>query len=185
MKTRHFPASALLFESGAQDIDDYAANQPVLDLRDYLNGPLTACGVFFGLTARLTRRLTVEMSASWTENRGTLDERFRYDDGETGERRWNMAFADSRNFTAQAQDVEGTATGVQSGNAAVMRYRLRLARDKGTIIVGMEDWFYLMQDGTLINRARMTKFGFKVGEIVACFTKGARGDTAALQVNPE
>jgi len=35
----------------------------------------------------------------------------------------------------------------------------------------MEDWFYLMDDGRLINRARMSKFGLKVGELFVSFSK--------------
>ena len=176
MKTKHFPGSGLLFDLGSQSIDAYAAGTPVLDLRDYLNGPLTAAGVFFGLSGRVERRFTVDMLGRWSTNSGTLDERFRYDNGETGDRRWNLAFADDRTFTATARDVEGVAAGAQNGNAAAMRYRLRVSTARREIVVGMEDWFYLMDDGTLINRARMSKFGLKVGELMVSFRRGS--DTA-------
>lgn len=176
MKTRHFPGSSLLFDLGAQGVDDYAAARPVLDLRDYLCGPLIASGLFFGLSGRVERRFTVDMVGRWNGNRGTLDERFRYDDGETGERRWALAFAEDGSFVASAHDVEGTAAGAQAGNAAAMRYRLRVPRAAGEIVVGMEDWFYLMEDGTLINRARMSKFGIKVGELVVTFRRRPAGD---------
>jgi hypothetical protein len=35
----------------------------------------------------------------------------------------------------------------------------------------MEDWFYLQDDGTLINRTKMRKFGLTVGELVIAFRK--------------
>ena len=173
MKTRHFPGSGLLFVLGSQSVDDYAAGTPVLDLRDYLNGPLTAAGVFFGLSGRVERRFTADMVGRWSAKSGTLDESFRYDNGETGDRRWNLTFAADGTFTATAHDVEGTAAGAQSGNAAAMRYRLRVSTARREIVVGMEDWFYLMDDGTLINRARMSKFGLKVGELMASFRRGS------------
>ena len=179
MKTRHFPGSGLLFDLGSQSVDAYAAGTPVLDLRDYLNGPLIAAGVFFGLSGRVERRFTVDMVGHWSANKGTLDERFRYDNGETGDRRWNLTFADNGTFTATAHDVEGMATGAQNGNAAAMRYRLRVQTAGREIVVGMEDWFYLMDDGTLINRARMSKFGLKVGELLVSFRRrsdAARGE---------
>ena len=179
MKTGHFPGSGLLFDLRSQSVDAYAAGTPVLDLRDYLNGPLTAAGVFFGLSGRVERRFTVDMIGRWSADRGTLDERFRYDNGETGDRRWNLTFAEDGTFTATADDVEGVAAGAQSGNAAAMRYRLRLPKAGREIVVGMEDWFYLMDDGTLINRARMSKFGLKVGELMVSFRRrpdAARGD---------
>ena len=182
-KKRHFPGSALLFELGAQSIDDYAAQRPVLDLRHYLNGALAGSGVFFGLSGRVERRFTVDMTGCWRGNQGTVDEHFRYHDGETGDRRWSLVFADNGTFTATAQDVQGTATGAQRGNAAVMRYRLRLPRAAGTITVGMEDWFYLMEDDMLVNRARMTKFGLKVGEVVACFRQRDFGEPPAVHAD--
>ncbi|MCY3980308.1 MAG: DUF3833 domain-containing protein [Alphaproteobacteria bacterium] len=171
MRTRHFPGSGFLFDLGSQSVDDYAAETPVLDLRDYLSGPLSACGVFFGLSGRAERRFTVDMIGRWLDGKGTLDERFRYDDGRIDERCWSLTFSGDGTFTATAHDVEGEATGVQRGNAAMMRYRLRVPRAKGDIVVSMEDWFYLMDDGRLINRARMSKFGLKVGELFVSFSK--------------
>ena len=173
MKTRHFPGSGLLFEFGSQDVDEYAAETPTLDLRDYLSGPLTASGVFFGLSGQAERRFTVELAGHWEGNRGIVDERFHYENGETSDRRWNLSFADDGTFAATAGDVEGTAKGAQRGNTAAMRYRLWVPRAGSEIVVGMEDWFYLMEDGTLINRARMSKFGLKVGELLVSFRKRA------------
>ena len=175
MNTKPLPDPQTGVGYGLRGIDSYAAESPVLDLREYLNGPLTAAGVFFGLSGRVDRRFTVEMVGQTSGNKVTLNEWFRYDDGETGERCWEMEFQDHGNFAATAQDVEGKANGAQRGNAAVMRYRLRLPRQKGEIVVGMKDWFYLTDDGTLINRARMSKFGIKVGEVVASFRRNEPG----------
>ncbi len=184
MKTRHFPGSGLLFDFGTRDIEAYSAEKPALDLRNYLRGPLTASGVFLGLSGRVERRFTIDMAGNWSGNHGTLDERFRYDDGETGERLWNLVFADNGSFTATAHDLKGMAAGMQRGNAAVMRYRMRVPRGKGEVVVGMEDWFYLVDDGTLVNQARMSKFGLKVGELVAAIRKRSADDAPAAPESP-
>ena len=181
MRFRHFPGSSLLFDFGAQAVEDYAAETPVLDLRTYLNGRLSASGVFVGLSGRVERRFTIDMVGRWSGSTGTLDERFHYDDGRTDDRRWNLIFADDGTFSATAHDVEGAATGVQCGCAAAMRYRLRVPRANGTILVGMEDWFYLTDDGTLINRARMSKFGLKVGELFVSLRKGDAPEASAVR----
>ncbi len=173
MKTRHIPGSGLLFEFGSQRLESYATERPILDLRGYLSGPVTASGIFSGISGRVERRFTIDLAGRWSGNRGMVEERFRYDDGTGGERVWRLVFSNDRNFTATAHDLEGEATGAQSGNAAVMRYRMLVPRSKGGVIVEMEDWFYLVEDGTLINRARMSRFGLKVGEIVAAFRNGA------------
>jgi hypothetical protein len=67
--------------------------------------------------------------------------------------------------------VVGEALGMQTGNAAKMTYRLRIPREGDEIVVSMEDWFYLQDDGTLINRTKMRKFGVTVGELVIAFRK--------------
>ena len=175
MKTKRVPGPRTGFLSRSDGLDGYAAGTPVLDLRSYLCGTLVASGAFFGLTGRMERRFEIEMVGRWSGNRGTLDERLCYDNGEAVDRRWTLAFADDGTFTATAPDVEGAAPGAQRGHAAVMRYRLRLPRPRGEIVVGMEDRFFLLNDGTLINRARMSKFGLKVGEVIAFFRRHAAG----------
>ena len=60
---------------------------------------------------------------------------------------------------------------MQTGNAATMTYRLRIPREDGEIVVSMEDWFYLQDDGTLINKTKMRKYGLTVGELVIAFRK--------------
>ena len=171
MKFRHIPGSNALFDFGSRNIQTYASEKPILDLREYLVGPLQASGVFFGISGMITRRFTLSMVGKWSGNKGTLDEDFRFHDGEIGHRCWSLKVNDNGTFSATADDVEGHAQGVQSGNTAVMSYRLNVLRKQRKITVHMEDWLYLLDDGTLINRARMTKFGLKVGEIVAFFYK--------------
>jgi len=156
---------------GSQALEDYAAETPRLDLREYLSGPLTASGIFFDHAGRASLRFVVDMEGSWDGDTGQLAERFRYSDGRSDERVWNIRFQDGNRFTATAHDVVGEAKGSQRGNAAMMEYRLRVPRDDGEIVVAMEDWLYLQEDGTLINRTRMSKFGLTVGELVVAFRK--------------
>ena len=173
MKTRLARGLRPGFLSRSDGLDAYAAGTPVLDLRSYLCGTLSASGAFFGLTGRMERRFEMEMVGRWSGNRGTLDERLCYDNGESMDRRWTLDFADDGTFVATAPDVEGPAPGAQRGHAAVMHYRLRLPWRQGEIVVGMEDRFFLLDDGTLVNRARMSKFGLKVGEVIAFFRRDA------------
>lgn len=156
---------------GRQALEDYASETPRLDLREYLSGSLDATGIFFDRTGRAAVRFTVEIDGRWTGDEGTLDERFRYSDGRSETRTWKIRFADDTRFTATAGDTVGEATGAQTGNAATMRYRLRIPREQGEVVVSMEDWFYLQADGTLINRATMRKFGLTVGEVLVVFRK--------------
>jgi len=175
VKLRHFPGTNLLYDIGTQSVKDYVDEKPSLDLREFLNGPISGSGAFFGFGAKQVRRFTITMNGSWSGNVGKIEEEFCYHDGEKGDRCWNMNFGSAGSFTATAHDVVDQAHGLQCGNSSLMRYKMIIPRGKGQIIVSMEDWFFLMEDGILINRARMTKFGLKVGEIIASFQKNPQG----------
>lgn len=151
---------------------DYAAATPKLDIRSYLNGPLTAKGILFDYTGKADLMFHVTMQGSWKGNTGTLQEHFTYSDGRTEQRTWTIQFSDDHHFTATAGDVIGVAKGTQHGNAVNMRYRLNATRASGdTITLSMDDWMYLLDEHTLINRTKMRKFGLTVGELVITFEK--------------
>ena len=69
---------------------DYAAEKPVLDLKTYFNGELTAHGIFTDRSGKVVRRFTVAMTGTWQGAEGTLDERFTYSDGTTERRVWRL-----------------------------------------------------------------------------------------------
>lgn len=151
---------------------DYADVKPALDIRHYLNGPLTAKGILYDYSGKADLMFHVKMKGSWKGNEGTLEEHFTYSDGRTEARTWTITFTDDHHFTATAGDVEGKAIGTQHGNTVNMRYTLNAKRASGdTITLSMDDWMYLLDGKTLINRTKMRKFGLTVGELVITFEK--------------
>ena len=162
---------AVLGGCSSVHVQDYANNTPVLDIRNYLNGDLEAWGVFIDRKGKAEPSFHVIMKGSWQGNTGTLQEYFTYSDGKKDERVWTFTFADEHNFTATAHDVIGTAKGSQYGNAVNMNYVLALKTKESTHNVNMEDWLYLMDEKTVINRTWMSKFGINVGELVITFRK--------------
>jgi len=152
-------------------VTDYAAQKPVLELRDYFNGTLDAYGVFTDRSGQVVKRFTVVMECSWQGDQGVLDEVFSYSDGTTQRRVWRLQrLADGR-FTGQADDVVGTAQGQQSGNALHWTYTLALPVDGRIIEVQFDDWMYLMNDKVMLNKAAMRKWGVGLGEVTLSFVK--------------
>jgi hypothetical protein len=152
-------------------VTDYAAQKPVLELRDYFNGTLDAYGVFTDRSGQVVKRFTVVMECSWQGDQGVLDEVFSYSDGTTQRRVWRLQrLADGR-FTGQADDVVGTAQGQQSGNAFHWTYTLALPVDGRIIEVQFDDWMYLMSDKVMLNKAAMRKWGVGLGEVTLSFVK--------------
>jgi hypothetical protein len=151
---------------------DYAAATPKLDIRQYLNGKLEAWGILFDYTGKADLHFHVTMEGSWKGNVGTLKEDFVYSDGRKDQRIWTITFTDDENFTATAHDVEGTAVGSQAGNAANMKYTLNAVRGNGDkVTLSMDDWLFLVDDKTVMNRTKMRKFGVTVGELMIAFRK--------------
>jgi hypothetical protein len=150
---------------------DYAAEKPVLDLKTYFDGELVAHGIFSDRSGQVVRRFTVQMTGSWSGNEGTLDERFTYSDGKTERRVWRLTDEGGGRWSGRADDVVGVAEGQASGNALNWRYTLKLPVDGSVYEVQFDDWMFLMDDRVMLNKAVMSKFGIRLGEVTLAFRR--------------
>ena len=149
----------------------YAAEKPVLDLKTYFNGTIDAWGMFQDRSGKVIKRFTVLMKCSWQGNQGVLDEDFTYSDGTKEKRVWRLTETAPGAYIGKAGDVVGEAIGSAAGNALNWRYVLALPVDGKVYNVDFDDWMYLIDDKVMVNRAVMSKFGFKLGEVLLSFTK--------------
>lgn len=156
---------------GSVDVQRYAAERPVLDLREYFNGTLDAHGVFQDRSGEVVKRFHVLIEAGWEGNIGTLDEHFTYSDGTTQRRVWTITRHGDGRYTGTAGDVIGEAVGEAAGNALRWRYVLELPVDGKTYHVDFDDWMFLMDERVMLNRSVMSKFGFRLGEVMLSFYK--------------
>ena len=150
----------------AQKPEDYA-DGPTFNLREHLNGPIACEGIIYGPTGRVSSRFTADFEASWDGNAGVMTEHFRYDSGTVQDREWQLTVDDAGNVLADAGDLVGQGTGVQSGSGVRLSYRIRLPESAGGHVLDVVDWMYLLDNGTIVNRSQFRKFGIKVAELVA------------------
>ncbi len=150
---------------------DYASEKPLLDLKTYFNGPMVAHGLFTDRSGKVARRFTVQMTGTWNGNEGTLDERFTYSDGKTERRVWRLTDLGNGRYSGRADDVVGEAVGIAAGNALNWRYTLALPVDGKVYEVQFDDWMYLMDEKVMLNKAVMSKFGIRLGEVTLSFHK--------------
>lgn len=149
----------------------YSDQKPVLELDRYFNGRVVAHGLFQKRGGEVVKRFTVAMDCHWEGNQGILDESFTYSDGSTQRRVWKLTkHADGR-YTGRADDVVGEAQGQVAGNAFHWNYTLRLPVDDTEYEVQFDDWMFLIDERVMLNRATMTKFGIRLGEVLLSFTK--------------
>jgi hypothetical protein len=161
---------------------DYAAEKPAFDLRHYFDGVVDAYGVFTDRSGKVVKRFTVVMRCSWTTaadgtEEGVLDEDFTYADGSQQKRVWRLrrvagdGGSSAARYVGRADDVVGEAQGAESGNAFRWGYTLRLPVDGKEYEVQFDDWMYRMNDRVVLNKATMSKFGIRLGEVTLSFTK--------------
>jgi len=163
----------LLSGCSSMKVSDLADTGPRFDLFEYFEGNTRAWGIFQGRGGELKRQFVVDIQGEVEGDQLTLTEDFVYADGEVSQRIWIVRALGGNRYTGTAADVVGEASGESAGSALNWRYTLQLPYGDGTVNVDFDDWMFLQPDGVLINRAKVKKFGFTVGEVTLVFQKEA------------
>jgi hypothetical protein len=151
--------------------EDYRAEKPELDLARYFSGTVDGWGMVQDRSGRVLRRFYVQIDAKWTGDTGTLDESFDWSDGKKERRVWTIKRIAPNRYVGTAGDVVGQADGVSAGNALQWRYVLQLPPEQGGWQVDIDDWMYLIDADTMLNRSEIRKFGIRFAEITIAFRK--------------
>ncbi len=153
-------------------IEDFANKEPKLIPEEYFAGEMKAWGLFQDRSGTVKRQFVVDINASWDGDKLTLVEDFTYDDGETEQRTWVLEKQSEGRYTGTAGNVVGPAIIEVAGNAMNLRYTFDLEAGGKTYRVDFDDWMFLQPDGQrMINRATVSKFGIRVGEVTVFFDK--------------
>lgn len=154
-------------------INDFKNTEPKFIPEEYFQGDLIAHGYFQDLFGSIKRRFEVTISGTWNEEKQelTLIEDFLYDDGETEQRIWVVQKHSDGQYTGRADGVVGVAQGQAQGYALNWRYDFDLPYKEGTLRVHFDDWMFLQSDKVMINHAKISKLGIKLGEVVISFNK--------------
>ena len=163
--------SALLSGCSSVSPEAYRAEQPRLDVFTYFDGTVDAWGQFEDRSGKVVKRFTVEIRGRVQGDRLTLDEDFRYSDGTTQKRVWTVERQPQGRYTGTAGDVIGAASGEAAGNALRWRYVLALEMDGRTWHVDFDDWMFLHDERVMLNRSVMSKYGFRLGEVMIAFRR--------------
>lgn len=164
--------ATLLTACGGVEVEQYAKQTPQLELPVFFNGKLDAWGMFQKRTGEVVRRFHVEITGTWESPvKGQLDESFTYDDGQTERRIWALTKQSDGTWHGVASDVVGHAIGNVAGNALRWSYVLKLPVDGKVYDVTFDDWMWLIDENTMMNRSTMSKFGFDLGEVTLFFKR--------------
>lgn len=149
----------------------YNDETPKMNVKEFFNGDIKAWGIVQNRGGEVIRRFEADLIGTWDGNKGKLAEIFTYNDGEKQEREWNLEVTGENTFNGTASDIVGTGKGLSKGNALRLQYVLTVPVGDTTYDLTFDDRMWLISEDTLMNRAVMKKFGFKVGELIVFMQK--------------
>ena len=151
--------------------EDFKNTEPVMRIESYFDGNVKAWGILQDRKGKVTRQFKANMFGKFEDNVLTLDEEFFWKDGEKQKRIWKIKKIDEHNYIGTAPDVVGEANGFSYGSAFKFEYDLLIPIKGKNIKIRFDDWIFKQDEEVAINRATLTKFGFKVGELTVVFQK--------------
>ena len=151
--------------------EDFKGTKPTINIEKYFEGSVVAWGLLQDRKGKVTRQFKADMFGKFENNILTLEEEFFWTDGEEQKRVWKIKKIDEHNYIGTAPDVVGEAKGFSYGSAFKFEYDLMIPIKGKNIKISFDDWIFKQDDKVAINRATLTKFGFKVGELTVFFQK--------------
>ncbi len=156
--------------SGMQ-IEDFAETKPVFKPEEFFQGHSRAWGMFQDRFGNIRRQFVVDIDGTLQDGVLVLDESFVYADGEHAKRVWQIKPLGNGDYEGTAGDVVGTARGRTVGNAMRWAYDLDLPINGSTWRVHFDDWMLLQDDGVMLNKSTITKFGIELGQVFISFRR--------------
>lgn len=160
-----------MFGCSKTHLNYYKETTPAFDIQQFFTGKIKAWGIIQDFRGRVTTRFDVEMVGNWDENIGTLEEDFVFYDGKTQRRVWTITKNSDGTYTGEAGDILGKADGMQQGSAMNWVYTMDVPVDDTTYRLKFDDWMWQMNDGVVVNRSYMKKFGITVAELTLFMQK--------------
>jgi len=172
----------------ASPMKEYKGSTPEIAFEEFFSGDIKGWGLVQNRSGKVIRRFDVVMKGTWTGDTGMLEETFTYYDGETQKRIWHIKkLGDGKyegraedilgkvdgKYEGRAEDILGKATGETAGSAARWKYSMDLPVGDTTYKITFDDWMFRMNDGIVINRSYLKKFGVTVAELTLFMQKQA------------
>ena len=146
--------------------EDYLNIEPKFDFRNYFDGELKAWGIVQNRQGKIINRFDMKMLGSWQGNEGKLEEQFYYYDATPQEQKaWSISIDEQGQISARGDHIVGEAKFASFGNAVNWQYTMTVPVGETTYDIAFDDWMWLMNDGSVMNRSYMRKFGIQVAEI--------------------
>lgn len=141
-----------------------------LKLEKYFAGHTVATG-HFGAINGVSRDFKVKLYGSSSGKHFSLREDFRYADGQTDLKTWRFTRTGPHTYRGTREDVVGDAEVTIDGQTASFTYLVNLSPKGTPNIVRFHDTMIVQPDGSMINNAWVTKYGFPVARTHVVFSR--------------
>lgn len=155
---------------GQADVSDFAKEKPVFDVARYFDGTVDGWGMVRLRGGKVVQRFKVRIDGRIDGDRLTLVEHFEYSDGRRERKIWQLDRQGDR-YSGAREDTVGEAHGEQAGFAFNLRYVLRVPVDGRSWDLQMDDWMFMIDERSVLNRTQMSKFGIRIGDVTVAFRK--------------
>ena len=132
-----------------------------LVLEQFFAGRTVAEGSFSAING-VKRTFTVDLDGRWNGHVLTLVEDFRFDDGEKDRKTWRFEKLGPGRYRGTREDVRGDTLVSVKGDTATFSYVVDLDAGADENLVRFHDRMVLRDDGSVLNTAWVTKYGFPV-----------------------
>lgn len=136
---------------------------------DYFDGQLAAFGMFIDRFGTVQRQFRVTIEGRRRDDGFILDEYFVYDDGALETRQWIVTACGNGLYRGECADVLGHATGRLTDNVLSWRYKFNLPMFGRKVTVLFDDVMALQDGSVMVNRAKVSKWGILLGEVLITF----------------
>ncbi len=164
-------ASLLMTGCSPTKIEDYKDSQPRFDFVKFFKGHTHGHGIFQDYSGKVIRHFEVDILGSFENSKGQLHETFKWEDDSQSTRTWQVSIAEDGTVSGKASDGVGLGQGKSVGQAFQFEYVLLISAKGADREFSFDDWMYQVSDDVIINKAKMKKFGFTVGEVTLYLTK--------------
>ncbi len=146
---------------------------PTLDPVRFFTGPIRSWGVLENRSGAPTEIVTTDGDGVPEGGDGVhFLQHLHIGSDPASTRDWHFRRVGPGRFEATANDVVGTAQGEAAGRAFHWTWTLALRPGNPLANVTMDQWWYLLEDGSLLNRTVIRKLGFVVAEVTERFVRG-------------
>lgn len=153
---------------------DFAQSHPAFDPVNFWTGKTHSWGVIENGDAAPTSIITTTTDST-PEGAGLHMIQHVRHDGQDSVRDWHIRRLGKHTFEATANDVVGAARGTTSGRTLHWKWTLATHPGNPLLNVTMDQWMYLSDHGTLLNRTIITKLGVRLAEVSEQFERDDAG----------